>query len=219
MKNRLSSESGIAIGVILFALAIIAAVTIAMSASNSMMSTSSVTAERIIAEVKSQGDLILTKIRQCYSEAVSDEQTSCANNAYDAVNLTWSRPACSSIDRTAYYPAGASPGVLVSSVTCPGYNSSNGTNLWTGRTPSMLPPPSTGLADWVYVNAGDSGGRCIRIQPLPSTVNDAAVRNGLLQAANGFGAAEYVYTPGSASQRFIIWVTRPSGSASADCAP
>jgi len=216
-SERLSSESGIAIGVILFGLALIAVVTIAMTSGSNTMGSSTITIDRINADIKSQADLIATKIRQCYTTAINDELSSCENNTFSAG--VWSRPGCNTIDRTTYYPAGASPGVLVSAVTCPGFNSTDGTNLWTGKFPSMLPPVSSGLNPWYYVNAGDSGGRCIRIQPLVASASDATVKAGIAQATNAYSANEAVYSAGSTSQRFIYWITRPSGAASADCSP
>ncbi|MBY0428504.1 MAG: hypothetical protein K2Q32_04715 [Alphaproteobacteria bacterium] len=221
MKQRISSESGIAVGVVLFALAIIAAVAIAMGAGGNTMGSSTISIDRISADVKSQGNLIMSKIRQCYTTATIDEQASCANNAWDAGTSAWTRPECTTIDRTAYYPVGAAPaGILVSSIVCPGYRGTDGSNLWTGNAPAMLPPPSSGLNPWYYVNAQASGGGiCIRIQPLASSVNDGSVRAGLAQASNSYGANEYTYTPGSTSQRFIFWIVRPTGVADAGCAP
>lgn len=224
MKQRLSSESGIAIGVVLFALAIIAVVAIAMSAGGNTMGSSAISIDRISADVKSQGDLILTKIRQCYTTATIDQQANCANNAWNAVASAYTRPECNgTIDQTVYYPVGAAPaGILVSSIVCPGYQSTDGTNLWTGNAPAMLPPPSSGLNPWYYVNAGDSGGRCIRIEPTAAALADSAVRAGLAQAANAYASNEYTYTPGSASQRFILWITLPAGgvaAANAGCKP
>ena len=217
LSERLSSESGLAIGVILFGLAIIAVVTIAMSAGSNTMGSSTITIDRVSSDIRSQADLIAAKIRQCYTTAVNDEVSSCTNNTFSAG--VWSRPSCNTIDRTTYYPVGASPGITVTSVICPGYNNTDATNLWTGKFPAMLPPTSNGLNPWYYVNAGDSGGRCIRIQPLAASVNDASVKAGIAQATNVYSANEYVYTAGSASQRFIYWITRPSGAASADCTP
>lgn len=215
MNKRLSSDSGIAIGVILFGLAIIAVVTIAMSGSN-IMGNSTATIDRISAEVRSQADLIKAKIIQCYNDGLDAKKVDCENNTFVA-GTGWTRAGCSPIDTTTFYPTSTGTGTAIASVTCPSFTSSS--NLWTGQQPTMLPPPSNGLNSWYYVNAGDSGGRCIRIQPTGATVNDSTVRAGLAQAANGFSAGELVYSAGSGSQRFILWITTPSGAASADCQP
>ncbi len=215
MNKRLPSDAGIAIGVLLFALAIIAAVTIALTGGN-MMGNSTATIDRINAEVRSQADLIKAKIIQCYNDGLDAKKVDCQNNTFVA-GTGWTRAGCSPIDTTAFYPTSTGTGTAMASVTCPSFTASS--NLWTGQQPTMLPPPSNGLAGWYYVNAGDSGGRCIRIQPVAGTVNDATVRAGLAQATNAFSANEVVYSAGSASQRFILWITRPSGAASADCSP
>lgn len=216
MKKRVSSESGIAIGVLLFALAIIAVLSVVMSAGSNMMGATPITIDRISADVKSQGQLVLSKIRQCVSEGIDNKKLDCSNNTL--VLGVPTRSGCSPIDTTVFYPASTGSGTVIESITCPAYGTGM-QNVWTGQQPSMLPPPSSGLEHWVYVNAGDAGGRCIRIQPLAATVDDTSIRNGLAQAAAAFSAAELSFSAGSSSQRFILWVTRPTGVVSADCSP
>lgn len=220
MKQRISSESGLAVGVVLFALALVAVIAVVMNA-GSMMGNSTVTIDRISADIKSQGNLIISKIRQCYTNGVDNKVLDCSNNTYITTTSSWSRSGCtgtSPTDLTVYYPTSTGSGTLVSALNCPSY-AAGSQNLWTGQAPSMLPPVSNGLGEWYYVNAGDTNGRCIRIEPQAATVNDTAVRAGLAQAVTSYGAQEYVYTPGSSSQRVILWITRPSGAASADCSP
>jgi hypothetical protein len=216
MKKHVSSESGIAIGVLLFGLAMLAVLAVAMSAGSNMMGASPITIDRISAEVKSQGQLILAKIHQCYSEGLDNKKLDCSNNTL--VLGVPTRSGCSPIDTTAFYPTSTGSGTVIESVACPAYGAGI-QNLWTGQQPSMLPPPSNGLEHWVYVNAGDAGGRCIRIQPLAAGVDDVGIRDGLAQAAGAFSADELGFSAGSSSQRFILWVTKPAGVVSADCSP
>ncbi len=214
MKQRISSESGLAVGVILFALALVAVIAAVMNA-GSMMGGSTIVIDRVAADTTSQGNLIVSKIRQCYSNGLDNKTLDCSNN------VGGSRSGCtgtSPTDLTAFYPTSTGSGTAVSALDCPSYGAGV-QNLWTGQAPSMLPPPTNGFDAWTYVNAGDVNGRCIRIQPNVATVDDQAVRAGLAQAANSYAAQEYTYTAGSSSQRFILWITRPSGAASADCSP
>lgn len=218
MRQRFSPESGIAIGVILFALALIAVISVAMSA-GSNFSGSVIATDRIREELKSQAQLISTKIRECYSNGLSNKQTDCENNTYVTPSTGspyWTRSGCNPIDTTAFYPPSTGSGTSIISVTCPGYNPSTN-NLWTGQVPLMLPPQPNGLDTWYYVNAGDVGGRCIRIAPLPANLSNAAIKQGLIEASSSFSSQELRFDPNSAALRFIIWITRPTGAASADC--
>jgi hypothetical protein len=190
MKNsRHSPQAGIAIGPILFVIAIMAVIGIAMS-SSSNFTTSTITPDRVTADIRSQANLIRSKILECYT------------NGYDRGDL---------VDK---YPASTGTGTLVEALECPSYNSGS-ENLWSGQSPASLPPPTNGFEKWYYVNAGVSGGRCIRIQP--TSASDVGLKNGLAQVATSFSTMELVYDPNSVSQRFILWITRPSGSPSTDC--
>jgi hypothetical protein len=190
MKNsRFSSQAGIAIGPILFVIALMAVIGIAMSSSNNF-TTSTITPDRVSADIKSQANLIRNKILECYT------------NGYDRGDLP---------DK---YPASTGNGTLVEVLECPSYNSGS-QNLWSGQSPASLPPPPAGFHKWYYVNAGVSGGRCIRIEP--TSTSDLGLKNGLVQASTSFSTMELLYDTNSTTQRFILWITRPSGSPSADC--
>lgn len=189
MRKRLASDAGIAIGIILFIISILAVLAIAISASGNFMGTT-ITPDRVYHDTKSQANLIRNKILECYTYG------------YDRGDLT---------DK---YPASTGNGTAVDSLDCPSYTSGQ-QNLWTGQSPASLPPPPTGFGSWYYVNAGASGGRCIRIQP--STPTDVGIKNGLGQVSSAFAGNELVYDSASSSQRFILWITRPTGTASADC--
>jgi len=189
MNTRLSRNSGIAIGMILFIIAVIAVLSIAISASGNFMGTT-VTPDRVSADVKSQANLIRNKILECYTYG------------YERGDL---------VDK---YPSSTGTGTPVSDLNCPSYPTGL-TNIWAGQSPASLPPPPGGFDKWYYVNAGASGGRCARIQPLSTT--DVGLKNGLLQASSVFDANELSFDANSGSLRFILWITKPTGSPSADC--
>lgn len=182
-------EAGIAIGVVLFIIALLAVITIAISSSGNFMGTT-ITPDRVSNLIKSQAQLIRSKILECYT------------NGYERGELA---------DK---YPSSTGNGTLVSALDCPSYTSGQ-QNLWSGQAPTSFPPPPQGFGAWYYVNAGKTGGRCIRIQP--DTPGDVGIKNGLAQAAPAFSSSELVYDSGSASQRFILWITPATGTASTDC--
>jgi hypothetical protein len=142
--------------------------------------------------MKSQANLIRNKILECFT------------NGYDRGDL---------VDK---YPASTGNGTLVENLDCPSYNT-GAQNLWAGQSPATLPKAPNGFDKWVYVNAGASGGRCVRIQPSSGNTADVGLKGGLAQAANAFSSMELIYDPNSSSQRFIIWITKPTGAASVDC--
>lgn len=214
MEKRFSSEAGIAIGVILFALAIIAVISVAMSAGSNFAGTTIAT-DRVAAEVKSQALLLTTKIRECYNHGLSAKQAECDNNTLLS-DGSWSRSGCNPIDKTSYYPTSTGTGTAITSVTCPSFDASSN-NLWTGQAPLLLPATPAGMDTWYYVNAGDSGGRCIRIAPSTANLTNAAIKQGLIEASSAFSSQELTFDSAGASLRFIIWLTRPTGTASADC--
>jgi hypothetical protein len=194
---RFSRSSGIAVGIVLFVLAIIAAVATAFSAAGNFTG-STINIDRIKNEVRGQANLIYTKINECYLN-VKDVNHS-GGSDYSTAN----------------YPASVGNGTLVENLDCPTYGAST-QNIWTGQSQTPYPPAPDGLGPWYYVNAGDVGGRCIRIQPPAGLVNDPSIRQGLIEAAAGFSDFERSFDSSSSSQRLIFWITRPTGAASADC--
>jgi hypothetical protein len=192
-RQRLHSESGIAIGMILFVISLLAVITIAVSSSGNFMGTT-VTPDRVTADIKSQANLIRSKIMECFMNGRSNERGDLAD----------------------LYPASTGAGTAVTDLDCPSFTSGQ-QNLWTGQSPASLPPPTTGFDPWMYKNAGSVGGRCIRIQPTSGFVNDLGTKNGLAQVSTAFSSNERIYDSGSSSQRLIIWITRPTGAADADC--
>ncbi len=181
----------------MFMLAIIAVIGVAMSATGGFNG-SMVNADRISAELRSQGDLIKNKIRECYMNFNAVDHSGATG--YPSTN----------------FPVSSGSGTDVENLVCPTYGTGN-QNLWSGQSQVLLPPPTKGFDKWVYVNAGDVNGRCIRIQPSAGFATDSMVHEGLSLAAGGFSEMERVYDSASASQRLIIWITRPTGAASPDC--
>lgn len=190
---RLHPESGIAIGIILFVVAMMAVLGIAISSSGNFMGTT-VTPDRVSAEIKSQANLIRSKLLECYSYGRATERG----------------------DLSDLYPTTTGNGTTIDALDCPSYSAGQ-QNIWTGQSPASLPATPTGFDAWVFVNAGAVAGRCIRIQPASGFATDVGIKNGLAQVANNFSSNELVYDSNSSSQRFILWITRPSGVASADC--
>ncbi|MBI3418869.1 MAG: hypothetical protein HY053_01875 [Proteobacteria bacterium] len=217
-NSRLSSQSGIAIGLILFVLAIIAAISVAFSVSGNFMGTT-ITPDRVAQELKSQAALIRTKITECYRNGVDNKNVECSGNI-EVTPGVYSRSGCGTgkypTDTTVFYPTSSGSGTAIESVNCPSYGSGS-QNLWSGQGSVFMPPPPQGFDHWYYVNAGDSGGRCIRIQPSSGNATDSGIKSGIDIAASGYTSQEKVYDSAGSSQRFIIWITLPTGTVSADC--
>lgn len=191
--TRLHPESGIAIGIILFVVAMLAVLGIAISSSGNFMGTT-VTPDRVAADIKSQGNLIRSKLLECFSYGRATERG----------------------DLSDLYPTTTGSGTAVSALDCPSYTAGQ-QNLWTGQAPASLPPAPTGFDAWVFVNGGAASGRCIRTQPSTGMATDIGIKNGLGQVSHNFSSDELVYDSNSSSQRFILWVTKPTVSAGADC--
>lgn len=179
-----AAARGIAIGPILFVLALLGILAAVMSAGNSGMG-SAIRADSVTPQLYTQANLIRSKMFECNS-----------------IRGSW--------------PSGDGNGTTMANVTCP--NDPTGLdNLWTGARPTPLPPPPTNFGNWTYYDySGSGGGRCVRIQPTETTVS-AATKQGISKAYAKFTTQEAAYTSGSTAQQLIIWITRPSGSAGANC--
>jgi len=204
------SQSGIAIGPILFVLAILALIAAVVAAGGSGFSVAAI-ADRVSADTVSQANLILSKINECNIKYGT-------NGNYDG-----------------YPSSDPVEGTPVSQIGCTGDTPSGlSINLWTGARPTTLPPPTTGFTPWTYINTNSvgqggtaDGGRCIWIKPMGTgAVNDEGIVSGLTKAASKFSnatsfapTAQVIYDPASPSQKFIVWVTMPIGAPDINCLP
>ncbi|MBV8061194.1 MAG: hypothetical protein JO126_01135 [Alphaproteobacteria bacterium] len=206
--TRAPRETGIAIGPILFVLAILGILAAVLSIGSSDFSIASV-ADRLQADIPAQANLIRAKIMECNLKYGT-------NSNYDG-----------------YPSSDATNGTLVSALTCTG-DTAGLQGLWTGARPAYLPPPSTGMGQWYYINTNATGqggtatgGRCIWFVPtISNPVNNKGVVTGLTKAAARFtnavsndGASEVNYNPAGTTQRFVMWITLPTGTADPHCTP
>lgn len=194
--KRLSSDAGIAIGPILFLLAILGVIATVMSASNGGSGFGAAgVADRVTAEIAGQANMIRSKINECQMQYLANSQTfatgSCGSDSYPCHT--------------------DAAGTLVADLTCPNDPLVGGAeqSLWSGPRPALLPPPSGGFAAWKYYNGGDVGGRCFWTAP---TATSGSIGDGLARAAQKFTSAEVTYN--STTQKFVVFVTRPSSVAS-----
>ncbi|HEU0118381.1 MAG TPA: hypothetical protein VFR09_07080 [Alphaproteobacteria bacterium] len=207
-QPRFSAQSGIAIGPILFVIALLALLAAVMAAGFGDFGVASVT-DRISADMQSQASLIRAKINEC-------EIKYGTNNNYDG-----------------YPPSDTSVGTAVSALNCEG-DPAGSQNLWNGLRPAVYPQPTGGMNQWYYINTNGSGmggtatgGRCIWTTPSVSNASsNAGVVAGLSKAASKFthgttyaSSSEVVYDPASSSQKFVLWITLPTGTPDSHCLP
>lgn len=184
-----SSTSGIAIGPILFVIAVLGLLASMMAAGSGGFGVASV-ADRVTADVTTQINLIRSKLNEC--------------NILYGTNANGDG-----------WPASDAAGTLVSALECEA-DPTGQKNLWSGVRASQLPPPTSGFAEWTYVNGGDEGGRCIWTAPTSGSTSKGVV-SGLQRAATKFTAAELSYDGGSTTQKFVIFITRPQGTVDTHC--
>ena len=200
---RFSSSAGIAIGPILFIIAILAVLAAVMAAGNGDYQVAS-GADRITADIGSQANLIRNTINECNLQYMLSVSSGSVTPTTDP------------------YPASTSSGTAVSALVC---DPTGGSSLWGAI---LLPPPTGGFNQWMYVDASSSnGGRCIWALPSGANpLNNPQVVGGLTRAASKFNSttvysatSEVIYNPTSTSQKFVVWITPPTGTASSYCLP
>lgn len=189
--SRLPSDSGLAIGPILFVIAILGVMAAAMSSNIGSYSIIG-NADRTSAEIISQANLIRTKINECNLKYGTED------------------------NGDGYPPAAAA--TLVSALTCTGDadDVTNGKTIWTGQRQTMYPPAPKGFGEWQYINAGASGGRCFWTAPTGGNGNSGIV-SGLGIAYKKFTSSEVKYISSSSTQKFVVFITLPTGAANANC--
>lgn len=194
--RKLHPSAGIAIGPILFVLALLGVIATIMSAGGSSSLGSAGAADRIAADIASQANLIRSKINECQLQSLALSETHavapCLNDPYPCSNKT--------------------DGTAVSALTCPNDPLVSGAqqSLWTGPRPSMLPQPSAGFGSWMYVNDGDDGGRCF--WTMPTGGKSTNVVSGLKRVQQKFTGQEMLYDSTSNKQRVVFFITLPDGT-------
>ena len=205
---RFSAQAGIALGPILFILAILAIIGAVLASGGGGFSVAGV-ADRVKADIVSQANLIRAKIYEC--------------NLMYGTNGNGDG-----------YPDSGGVSVAIKNVNCTG-DPAGLQNIWTGNRAANLPPPTSGFSSatnlgWYYLNTNSSGfggtavgGRCVWIKP--NSKNQGVVA-GLTSAAAKFtsalandGKSEVNYNPDSANQRFVVWISSPPtpGQEANDC--
>lgn len=202
-QTCLPANAGIAIGPILFVLALLGVLASVFSSDTGGTLGSAGTTDRVTTEIVSQANLIRIKIHECQMQflvnGTDNSSAPCAGDPYPCSDQT--------------------NGTAVEDLTCPADpldGSSNERSLWTGLRVASMPPPTSGFNGWTYFNAGLSGGRCYYTSPTSGN-GSAAIVDGLRRAATKFSSQELTYDLGSASQKFIIFVTRPNGTVDSHC--
>lgn len=202
-RQSFAPNAGIAIGVILFVIALLAILAAVIAAGTGSFGTAAVV-DRINADITTQANLIRSKIIEC--------------NTMYGTNANGDG-----------YPDSGGTNTDVANLNCTG-DSAGLQNLWSGARPAELPPPTSGFNDWQYVNSNSSGfggaatgGRCIYTEPSASS---AGITSGLAKAATRFrsntsyvSGNEVIFDPDSASQKFVVWITQPTGTPNSACLP
>ncbi|MCL2469352.1 MAG: hypothetical protein FWF24_03870 [Alphaproteobacteria bacterium] len=201
--KRFSAQAGIAIGPILFVIALLAILAAVLSAGTGGGFGTAGVADRVTHEVVGQANLIRTKINECHMQYLINgtnfARDPCAHDPY---------PCSDQID-----------GTLVEELTCPNDPlTAEGAeqSLWMGPRTATLPPPTQGFGPWLYINAGDRGGRCFWTAPTKGNASVGSVE-GLKRAATKFSSQELLYDNTSVKQRFIILITKPTEKADPHC--
>jgi len=200
---KLEDNAGIAIGPILFILALLGILASVMSAGSGGSLGSAGITDRVKSDIVSQANLIRTKINECQMQylinGTNNSSAPCAGDPYPCSDQT--------------------NGTAVSALTCPNdpLDSGNERSLWTGLRVASLPPPTSGFGAWTYFNAGLTGGRCFYTAPTNGK-SSAAIVDGLKRSAEKFTSQEISYDNTSASQKFVVFITRPTGTVDSHCA-
>ncbi len=216
-SEKFSSSAGIAIGPILFVLAILALLAAVMASGGGDFQVAG-GADNITNNIVAQANLIRSTINQCnmqYQISVSTGSASPVSDQYPS-------------------PSGAT---AVSALVCNPIWGSGATTptLWNDSIlgNKLLPPPTSGFNAWQYVDAwsstaGSDGGRCFWTSPNTSNpASSSAITSGLSRAASKFNSSaaysnstEVNYNVASASQKFVVWITLPaSGTPNSNCVP
>ncbi|MDD3029950.1 MAG: hypothetical protein PHS57_06705 [Alphaproteobacteria bacterium] len=203
-SGLLPPNAGIAIGPILFVIAMLGLLASVMTSGSGFFQTAGAV-DRISADIASQANLIRSTITHC-------------NMEYELALSLGAESTVPSDPPGGFPVSDQETGTAVSELVCDPTDSSS---LWGAI---FLPPPTRGFNAWMYMNAGSSGGRCIWAAPTNPALS--SVVQGLTSAATKFNTTatadavhEVVYNPAGASQKFVVWITIPQGEANEACLP
>jgi hypothetical protein len=201
---RFHPSAGIAIGPILFILALLAVIAAVMASGSDGFQTAS-GADRITADIVAQANLIRNTINDCNMQYTLDVSMNSVNFNADP------------------YPTSAATGTAVSALGCA---PTGDASIWNTATSNILmPPPTQGFNVWMYIDASATGGgRCFWTSP---TTPNAPIVEGLTRAASKFNSAtvysatnEVLYDPSLTNnpyQKFVVWITMPTSTPSSYC--
>jgi hypothetical protein len=199
--QRFAPDAGIAIGPILFVIALLGILATVIAAGTGDFGTASVS-DRVYNDLLTQANLIRTKINEC-------------NLKYGTSNNGdgWP-PSDSNGTPVCALTCSGDPNTAESGVDCQG-NTITMQNLWSGMRPAQLPPPTSGFDQWYYVNAGATNGRCIWTQPSGSA--GGGMLAGLSKVSEKFSSQEASYNPSGSTKRFVVWISVPTGTPDSHC--
>jgi hypothetical protein len=207
--TRPSAQAGFAIGPILFVLALLALIGGIMAASGGGFGSASII-DRVAADISSQTNLMRNVVNECNAQYLSFVKL---KQTEDSTYVEDSDP----------FPHSAAGGTLASALLCDPLGTQS---LWANVA---YPPLPLGFNNWMYMDASSSGGgRCVYITP---TVKNNGILDGLTKASlkftvqsscNNSGtpcSSEVIYDPSSASLKFALWITLPTGTPDSHCMP
>ncbi len=201
--QRLPSNSGIAIGPILFVIALLGILATVVAAGTSDFGTASV-ADRAYNDMYTQANLIRTKINECNLKYGTNNN----GDGWPPSDTSNGTPVCA-------LTCLGDPSTALSGTDCQG-NGMTDQNIWNGMRPATLPPPTAGVDQWFYINAGTSGGRCIWADPSGGSLNEGLLA-GFTKASSKFSSQEAAFNAGGTSKRFVVWITPATGAADSHC--
>jgi hypothetical protein len=217
--SRFPSSAGIAIGPILFVIALMGVLALVF-ASNSGSFGTATTADRVTADINSQANLIRSKIHECYMQSITTNQTITNNADNSTAPCAGSTDSCPDECEGDPYPCSdQTDGTLVKNLTCPNDPLTTDNiqqNIWTGPRNGLLPPPTSGFTEWRYMDAGAAGGRCFWTELAPSVTKNNGIVTGLMKVAAKFSTQEASYDQDSNTQKFVVFITLPSSPATLD---
>lgn len=212
--QRFSTQSGIAIGPILFVIAILALLAAVVSSGGGGFQVAA-GADRITADIVAQANLIRSTINEC--------------NMQYSIQMATNPGGTTPVSDP--YPSPQGTVSPVSALYCSPIGSTISTPIWNDVSlgTKLLPPPTQGFNPWSYIDdsaAPNGNGRCFYTSPTEANpVNDLSLTSGLTRAAAKFNSStsyspttEVIYNPTSANQKFIVWITMPTtGSGNINC--